>query len=42
MGKIKSVREQVYEHVLHMIRTDELKFGEKINIAELQDQLGVS
>ncbi|MCI8631610.1 MAG: GntR family transcriptional regulator [Firmicutes bacterium] len=42
MGKIKSVREQVYEHVVHMIRTNELDYGDKINIAELQEQLGVS
>ena len=42
MVKIKSVREQVYEHVVHMIRTNELDYGDKINIAELQEQLGVS
>ena len=42
MVKIKSVREQVYEHGVHMIRTNELDYGDKINIAELQEQLGVS
>lgn len=42
MGKIKSVREQVYEHVVHMIRTGELNYGDKINIIELQDSLEVS
>ena len=42
MRKIKSVRDQVYEHVVHMIRTGELDFGEKINILELQEVLEVS
>ena len=42
MRKIKSVRDQVYEHVVHMIRTGELDFGEKVNILELQEVLEVS
>lgn len=42
MGKIKSVREQVYEHIVHMIAMRQLNYGDKINISELQEKLGVS
>lgn len=42
MRKIKSVREQVYEYIVHMIKMGQLKHGDKINISELQETLGVS
>ncbi len=42
MRKIKSVREQVYDHVIHLIRTKELDYGDKIDILKLQESLGVS
>lgn len=42
MAKIKSLSDQVYEFVLHQIKTGKISFGDKINEAELIDQLGIS
>ena len=42
MTKIKSVREQVYDQIIHMIKIGHLKEGDKVNIADLQETLGVS
>lgn len=42
MGRIKSVREQVYEHIVHMIAMCQLNYGDKISISDLQEELGVS
>lgn len=42
MAKIKSLSDQVYEYVLHQIKTGKIAFGDKINEAELIDQLGIS
>lgn len=42
MTKIKSLSDQVYEFVLHQIKTGKISFGDKINEADLINQLGIS
>lgn len=42
MVKIKSLSEQVYDYILHLIQIGELNFGDKINETELIEKLAIS